>query len=339
MSTWNNRFLTGPVGPQGPKGDTGDTGATGPAGPTGATGATGPAGATGATGPQGPKGDTGDTGPTGATGATGATGPAGPTGPQGDPGPTGATGPAGPTGATGATGSVGPAPAGDGVVEVEGGVARTPARALKTILKTVNDPELTGHAYIDKTVRIWRANPAEGWADIVGNPVARTTGANVPVWTHLTGGSPFSAYLFEVGDYLQFQFHVGHDYRALTLFFLHTHWIGSTTHANRNVKWEFTYSYASGYQRGTFSTTGTTVTVEFSGTVTAWQHVISEIASGIAALAPDSFETDGLLIVRVRRVAASVNEYSGNVFLLMADCHVQVDRIGGTQHKNYPFGE
>jgi len=47
-------------------------------------------------------------------------------GPQGPAGATGAAGATGPTGATGATGATGPAPAGTGIVTVNGGVLGTP---------------------------------------------------------------------------------------------------------------------------------------------------------------------------------------------------------------------
>jgi hypothetical protein len=168
-----------------------------------------------------------------------------------------------------------------------------------------------------------------GWFDIIGQIVPAPLGPNNPTWTILTAGSPFYGWAFGVGDFINLIFHIPHAYAsnegtAPTPIFLHAHWLTDGT-STASVKWEFSYSFARGFNQGassTFNTTGTVVTAEEAASGTAFQHMVTEIADGISNA---NFEVDGLLLVRLRRVTNGGTDNPNTVFLLMSDAHVQVD--------------
>lgn len=124
-----------------------------------------------------------EAGSAGPTGATGASGPAGSTGAAGPAGPTGATGPAGGTGATGAAG------AGQVIVAIATGGARsTPETvplppgfwivdAVATIQSADTDP-----AYLcEVTVTVDFANPVTYQLDRLYDDRVLSVGGSVPV--------------------------------------------------------------------------------------------------------------------------------------------------------------
>lgn len=169
---------------------------------------------------------------------------------------------------------------------------------------------------------LFGAAPAPAWRDMIGVPVNRT-GVTNPTWTQIAT-SPFFGYFFQLNDELQFDYHIQHDYKAGTGIYLHAHWLTDGTQTN-TCKWEFTYTYARGHNQANFNLTGTTVTVTEAAAGTPYRHMTSEIAT---AITDATFEPDGIITVRLRRVTNGGTNLTDKVFLRVADCHYQVDRFG-----------
>ena len=68
-----------------------------------------------------------------------------------------------------------------------------------------------------------------------------------------------------------------------------------------------------------FPTTATTVTVEQTQSTTAYQHMIAESA----AVTIPGLEVDGLVILKVTRIAPAGTDVSGDVFVPCVDIHYQ----------------
>ena len=165
------------------------------------------------------------------------------------------------------------------------------------------------------------------WHDLEGSIDTRT-GATNPVWTQI-GSGPFYAYAFDditaPESECWLTYHVPHDIGSNTVYF-HTHWMTDGTDTN-TVKWEFTYTFAKGFDQEAFNTTGTTVSVEQAGPGTAYQHMVAETA---AVTISGMTEPDGLILVHLKRVDNGGTNNTDTVFLLEADLHYQSTNVGTT---------
>lgn len=156
-----------------------------------------------------------------------------------------------------------------------------------------------------------------GWRDITGQVVTRI-GATNPTWTQI-GSGPFFAYAFAVNDECTVGFHIPHDIVPGSNIHLHCHWLPSGTSTN-NVKWEWYYSFAKGFNQEAFNTTGTAITAEQAGPGTAYQHMVTETAAiTIASLT----EPDGFLLVRMKRVAPTGDANADTIYVITTDVHYQ----------------
>lgn len=181
-------------------------------------------------------------------------------------------------------------------------------------------------AIAGKTVKQILGNPdyiypesAEfGWRDITGQVLVRGVAATDPAWTQIST-SPFSAYKFDVNDFVWFIFHIPHDIVPGADIHFHAHWITDGT-ATGVVKWEWTYMYAKGFNQENFNVTGTVVTAEQAAAGTAYRHMVTE-TSGVSI--PGLTEPDGIVYVRLRRVTNGGTDNADGVFLLTSDIHYQ----------------
>lgn len=166
--------------------------------------------------------------------------------------------------------------------------------------------------------QIYPDAPRYGWKDITSQVIVRGGGATDPPWEQI-GSGPFYAYNFDVGDMCWFAFHVPHDIVPNSDVHFHAHWIPSGTNA-QPVKWEWIYSYQKGFNQGAFSATGTTVTAEQAGPGVAYQHMVTETS---AVTISGLTEPDGIVYVRLRRVANGGTDNTDSIFLLTSDIHYQ----------------
>ena len=163
---------------------------------------------------------------------------------------------------------------------------------------------------------------------------AKLPASNTPTWTNFgPANTPqIQQLVFAVDDYAILQpFHVNHDIVPATCqAYIHMHWSTDGTD-DGNVQWEFTIIRALGHQQAAFDTV-TTITVEAAHMGTQWGHNVTETSAD-----PITFtEPDELVIVLVKRIAASSDENTDSVFGLTVDWHYQADREG-TLNKSPDF--
>lgn len=186
------------------------------------------------------------------------------------------------------------------------------------------DHEITGNVEVPGVLRVL-ADADGGWFDIIGQIIPAPLGPSNPTWTQIDTGSPFYAYAFGVNDFVNIVFHMPHFYAssqgtAPTPIFLHAHWFTDGTNT-QPVKWQFTYTWAKGFNQGNFNTTGTAITCEEAAAGTAYRHMVTETS----AITNADFEVDGLLLVQLKRITNGGTENTDAVFLALADAHIQVD--------------
>lgn len=157
-----------------------------------------------------------------------------------------------------------------------------------------------------------------GWRDITGEVLTRGVGATDPAWTQI-GSGPFYAYAFALNDVCWMAYHIPHDIVPNTAIHFHTHWLTDGTNANP-VKWEYSYTYAKGFNQGAFDTTGTVITSEEAAAGIAYQHMVTETA---AVIIDGLSEPDGIVYVRIRRLTNGATDNTDNVYMLTSDVHYQ----------------
>jgi hypothetical protein len=166
---------------------------------------------------------------------------------------------------------------------------------------------------------------AAGWADITSDINVKGNGANNPAWTTFRNG--ISAYEFSASVMQEawLNFHPNHNYAPGTDFYLHAHF-ASTSTGTGTVRMGFEYSVAKGHGQGAGSVfpASTTVYAEFNyATNRQYEHIVLETA----ALTDPDFEVDALVLCRVFRDAAHINDtFPGTIHLFTADVHHQINR-------------
>lgn len=153
-----------------------------------------------------------------------------------------------------------------------------------------------------------------GWRDITGQVQTRV-GATNPTWTAVAGG-PFGDYAFALNDECFVNYHVPHDIASPTIH-LHVHWYPSGTNT-QPVKWQFTYSYALGFDQEAFSAAGTVITVEQAGPGVARRHMVAETA---AITLPTLTEPDGIIKVHMKRVTNGGTDNTDTIYVPTLDVH------------------
>lgn len=176
--------------------------------------------------------------------------------------------------------------------------------------------------------------PVYGWRDILGSIEVRGVGANNPTFATYTGTS-LCAFQFSASTMNEvfIVFHVPHDYVPGTDIYIHAHWSNAAAAPNTgDVAWAFDWSYAKGYNQQAF-TAPVTASVLQNCPATRYQHNIAETD----AITISGLETDGLILVRVYRDAASGKDTCTDaVFLHTADVHYQSTNVA-TKNRNFDF--
>lgn len=166
--------------------------------------------------------------------------------------------------------------------------------------------------------------PIIGWRDILGKINTRGLGATEPAWGQIGSGS-FFGYNWAVNDVCWIDYHIPHDIAPDEPIHFHAHWISDGTDTNI-VKWEWSYTYAKGFNQGAFDlTTGTVITAEEAASGTAGQHMVTETA---AVTISGLDEPDGMIKVRLRRVTNGGTENTDNIYMNVADVHYKSTNLG-----------
>jgi hypothetical protein len=169
----------------------------------------------------------------------------------------------------------------------------------------------------------FRITSIDPWIDIPAPITVRGSGVNNPAWTTWNAGNMY-AYEFDgtLTKEVWSEVHMPHSIAPGTGLYFHVHLTNGTAGGTTgNVRIYFEYSYAS--SNNSF---GATATASANITFTAaGQHRIAETGQ----LLFGSLEVDGLALLRIyRNPADAADTYPTSVWLLMADCHTQISKIG-----------
>lgn len=191
------------------------------------------------------------------------------------------------------------------------------------------------HDYVDF---YYSSTSNYGWNDIIGTVIARGNGANDPTWG--TFRDSINAYSFSASTMQQVwtQYHILHDYAVGTNIYPHVHWAANTT-STGTVRWGIEYTVAKGHQQGSNSNFAASSTVYIEQTISSnkqYIHHVAEVSDG-DSIASTKIEPDSLILVRIFRDAAHVNDtFPDVVFLMTADIHYRADRFS-TKNKTPSF--
>lgn len=215
-----------------------------------------------------------------------------------------------------------------------------------------------GNLVVPKTVgtgiKVDTTTPTFGWRDMLGEIVARGTGASNPTWSAFRGG--IYGYQFQSATINEVwtNFHVPHDWIPGTDLYAHVHWsqnivdTGGPAGVPGSAKWYFELTYADGY--GTPGGAGDpffapiTVSVVQQASTTQYAHMIAEVRCGTAGgaggteLNTSTIAVDGLILCRLWRDKTDpADTLDQGPFIHMCDIHYQTNGVLGTKDKNPPF--
>ena len=174
-----------------------------------------------------------------------------------------------------------------------------------------------------------------GWTDYLASlATGKVAGANVPTWSTFRDG--ISAYSFSASatNEVWVSFHVNHDMQEGSSVYPHVHWSPGSSTSTGVVRWGFEYSCAKGHQQMDFPATTTIYLEDTVSSDSSYQHRIIEASD---AQAFNAYEADTLVLCRIFRDGGHANDtFPDAVFGLMADLHVQIDKLA-TPNKTAPF--
>lgn len=165
-------------------------------------------------------------------------------------------------------------------------------------------------------------NQLDNWRDITGSIEVRGVAATDPAWAQISSG-PFYAWRFAVDDIIWMCYHIPHDFVPNTEIHLHVHWLPDGTNVN-DVKWEWYYTYAKGFDQSAFNPAGTQITATTTPSGTAYQHYVTETTGIDLSIT----EPDGLIYCRIARVTNGGTDNTDEIFLLTADVHYRSTDTG-----------
>lgn len=172
---------------------------------------------------------------------------------------------------------------------------------------------------IDETAPDW------GWHDLVGQ-VDFEDGEATEAPSVVYQGS-IKQRQFSIGDECQAVFHMPHDYAEGTDMYVHVHWShNSSSVTTGSVTWQAEIMYAKGHDQQAFSTP-ILVNMTQAASTTRYQHLIAEepMTAALGAggiLASEDMEVDGLVIVRLR-LTANTMDGGALPFFHTLDLHYQ----------------
>lgn len=167
------------------------------------------------------------------------------------------------------------------------------------------------------------------WEDLQINlSSARLPAASAPTWrVHdfgVAGGLDYSVLGFGIGDYIDIYAQTTHSMKINSLLDLHLHGTLPSDDAGKKVAWEFTVIGA-GIGSDWVAKTGSPFTAEMTldGTQ-AGKHNLFEVAN----IEAGNSTVSSVFIGRLKRIAASSDDYPNEVYLVYADCHYQKNTMG-----------
>lgn len=220
------------------------------------------------------------------------------------------------------------------LAELQCGTDMTVCEALKSAIKKDGD----GNIYLDLPISI-SANSfvakseepvlAEDstWDDIRTPATAiKLSGANPPTETAYRGSSVL-AFPTNANKTIYFIFQMPHSWKIGSEVRFHIHWTIPVSGAGagaENVKWNFTYSWAS--IGGTFpAETPETVTHDVQDTLLN-THIITPVVNIPGA----GHGLSSMLLCSLTRDVSVANDYGSSAYITEVDLHYQMDTFGST---------
>jgi hypothetical protein len=173
----------------------------------------------------------------------------------------------------------------------------------------------------------------QGWDDLQGDvSQGRVPASNYPSWTTwnygIGGGIEFAVLGFGVNEYLDFYYQSSHSMELLTELSDHIHWSVPSNDAGKKFKFQLDV-IAAGVNEAFAVTAGSPYTVEVTlGAAEAGYHRLGEFPSDIPGV---NTTTSTLYVCRLKRIAASSNEYGSDVYIIYHDAHYIKDQIGSEE--------
>jgi hypothetical protein len=179
---------------------------------------------------------------------------------------------------------------------------------------------VTGAARVHAALSSWDDSQVPGFASRVGGVAPQFAAFRA---------SLLYTYQFNVNDYVTGSIQLPHGYIPGTSLHPHVHYCLDNTApgAIANVQWELTYALSAGIGAA-FPAPGAPIVIETnSGGGVAYQEVFADLPTIAFAAGVES----AIILVALRRIAASANEYGDVVHLLSWDIHFEKNKLGSAQ--------
>lgn len=191
----------------------------------------------------------------------------------------------------------------------------------------------------DNGIKIDRATPAYGWADLKGVMLADSSGANAPVLTEYKTG------VFDLGynatDKQYYRFHAEHSEVTGGDKYLHAHVRHNGTSASGTLVITYVVSHQFGFDRANspapITVTQTTPGTSLLSNKTYIEDVlIMKSGGGVGLLDSDLLlpDDDILVTMTVTTLPTVVGGASTRIFIPHVDIHRQVSGMIGTKNKD-----
>ena len=157
---------------------------------------------------------------------------------------------------------------------------------------------------------------------------AQFPGSADPTWRSydhgITGGIAYTVLGFAVNDYIDFDIQTRHAMELSTVLDLHFHWMTPTD--GTGDRFQFQADVIAAPVHGSWAVpSGSPFTEEV--TMSA-DHSNDHQLTDLAEIPGVNTTVSTLYTVRFKRIAATQDEYSGEVYVKFIDCHYLLDGIG-----------
>lgn len=183
--------------------------------------------------------------------------------------------------------------------------------------------------FITGTEKTW-VNDTPTWNDLTPNPIRRSgvSAANQPDLANFRGN--IQQYSFKVGDLVEDNLELLHEYKEGTSFDIHLHWSNNgSDDTDRYVKWEIEYSVANSVT--TNNEFGNSIVISSEILIPADTPDRHHFRNDIGLINGSSLKIGSLIVYRLRRIASTGTAPTGNPFGLQVSCHIQQDTAGSRQ--------
>ena len=193
----------------------------------------------------------------------------------------------------------------------------------------IGDGGTTNHSKFEADGTYVMIGAATTWNDLI-LPLssARVPAANAPTWTGFIGN--LNAYTYDLNDFQEFSTELEHGYKSGSTFEFHIH--GAVNGENvddRTIKFEIEYTIADTPAESGFGDVyPATTTINGELTIPAATTDLTAFSIDIGDDATGSFVQGAILNGRVRRIASTGTEPTGDPFLTEVGVHAEDDTIG-----------